>query len=416
MAAEPTEIAIKPLAPAHTNVMHLTGGGPLSASLNWLSYLGAADAGALKRLVQANDGTLITVGSAQDPKDPTTIDLVVGKVAADGSEAIVLYINPSEASGTTSTGAGVAVDAQGVVYIVGTTDANGSPNMVAARVAADLSGVDWVVTMNDPGAVDAGNAIALDATGGTLFLAGSFDHSATGGHAQDLTVARLTDLANPTPTLDRLHSFVFSAGASTGMEMFVDSLGRLDLAGSYQYSATDIGPAALQVDPSLSRATAVYYSFPGMSNTMRGIALGQDGNIYLTGQVESSHVYDLMLAKFNSNFDRQIWGWDQQSANGAVWGEGIQADQAGFPYVTGSDGNAVLMAKFDTSGFLIRDGLDLEGNAVNDAGKGIFLDTANNAYIVGVAASDDLSTPGVFQPTYGGGTSDGLIAKFENLA
>jgi len=56
------------------------------------------------------------------------------------------------------------------------------------------------------------------------------------------------------------------------------------------------------------------------------------------------------------------------------------------------------------------------GESNNDVGGGIVLDAGNNVYVVGTAMSDDLATPGVFQPTYGGGASDGLIAQVQNFS
>src|SRR5262249_52055686 len=154
----------------------------------------------------------------------------------------------------------------------------------------------------------------------------------------------------------------FPTGVSSATDVVIDGLGRLDLAGTLQYSPTDIGPAVMQVNAALTQARAFDYPFTGTDNIMRRIALGQDGSIDATGQVHSARVYDLLMVKYNSSLSNQIWGWQPQSSNGAVWGEGIQADAAGFPYITGSDGGSVLVVKFTQDGFTSVDGIDIVGD------------------------------------------------------
>ncbi len=48
----------------------------------------------------------------------------------------------------------------------------------------------------------------------------------------------------------------------------------------------------------------------------------------------------------------------------------------------------------------------------NEEGRGIDLDADGNAYVAGITDSDDFpSTPGAFQPLFGGGNSDGFVTK-----
>jgi hypothetical protein len=391
---------------------------PLTASVNWFSYLGAAEAGEVRREVWAGDGTLVIAGSAQDLADPATVDMVVGKVARDGSEATFLFINPGGASGTTSTGQGLVVDAQGVIYVAGTTDVNGTPNMVAARVAPDLSGTDWVVTVDRPGAVDTGAAAALDATGDTLYLAGTFDETPTGGLAQNVGLVKFTDLTAAMPTLDRMASFHSTGGVASATDLIIDSQGRWDFSGTAEITG-NVEPALWQIRSDLSGGAILYYPFLGRTNVMHALSLGQDGNYYATGQTEAQDVpYRLLVVKFPSSYigGQQIFGSSFDSSNGAVWGEGVQADQAGFPYVAGTDGGTIMVIKLNTNGLSVRDGIDILGNGASDIGHALILDEANNAYVAGTATSTDLSTPGVFQPVYGGGARDGFVTQVSTFS
>jgi hypothetical protein len=110
-------------------------------------------------------------------------------------------------------------------------------------------------------------------------------------------------------------------------------------------------------------------------------------------------------------------------------GSGIAVDSAGNAYVTGTTGstnfptvnpmqsanaggNDVFVAKINPAGTTLVYSTYL-GGSNNDAGYGIAVDSAGNAYVTGTTSSTNFPTMKPLQPNYGGGLSDAFVAKID---
>jgi len=130
----------------------------------------------------------------------------------------------------------------------------------------------------------------------------------------------------------------------------------------------------LIIDPVLSYAT---YLGGGADDAGRGIAVDATGAVYLVGETRSA---------------------DFPSSPEAVQPE-LRGARDVFVAKLTPDGTALVYATY-------------LGGTADDLGRGIAVDAAGAAYIIGETASADFpTTPGAIQATFGGGTEDAFVAK-----
>ncbi len=179
----------------------------------------------------------------------------------------------------------------------------------------------------------------------------------------------------------RLHKpVVYQAAVNQGAEgsarHFVD--GHYVLKGdnrvSFEVASYDPGKT-LVIDPVL-----VYSTYLGGSggDLGQGIAVDSSGNAYVTGDT------------FSTNFP---------TANPlqAVYGGGLNQGDA-------------FVAKLNPAGSALVYSTYL-GGSCQDSGQGIAVDSSGNAYVTGGTFSTDFPTASPLQAVFGGGLSDGFVAK-----
>ena len=196
---------------------------------------------------------------------------------------------------------------------------------------------------------------------------------------------------------------------------------------------------ALVIDPVLA-----YSTYLGGSSADDGLAIAVDssGNAYVTGWTVSfdfptrNPLQPTRRGRFESAFISKLsadgtslvystylggsdWGWDH--------GHGIAVDASGNAYLTGSTasfdfptvnplqpafggGVDAFIAKVSADGASLIYSSYLGGSR-GDFGGGIAVDTSGSAYITGYTFSFDFPTVNPLQAVYGGGLSDGFIAK-----
>ncbi len=342
-------------------------------------------------------------------------DVFVAKVNAAGTALIYAGFIGGDAS---DTGYGIAVDDAGNAYVTGGTEstaasfpvligpdltANGNVDVFVAKINA--AGTELVYSgYIGGGDTDQGNGIAVDGSG-NAYVAG-------------LTRGMLT-MGGPDTS--------YNGGS---FDAFV---AKINAAGSALVYAGYIGGNDVDV--------------------VNGIAVNASGEVWLTGATGSSEAsfpvligpdlshngggflnYDAFVAKVNAAgntllYAGYIGGDSDDGGTGIVLDDGGNAyvsgytmgsTEATFPVTVGPDltynggFDDAFVAKVNASGSaLVYAGYI--GGATYDAGTGVAIDDAGNAYVSGVTGSDESSFPVLGGPdlTHNGGKIgfDGFVAK-----
>jgi hypothetical protein len=195
----------------------------------------------------------------------------------------------------------------------------------------------------------------------------------------------------------------------------------------------------------------VYSTYLGGSEGELGLAIAVDtlGNAYVTGdtlsfdfpttpgafQTTFSGVFDAFVTKLNPTGTGVVYSTYLGGSDGDV-GVGIAVDTAGNTYVTGATqstdfpttpgafqvtfggGSVIFFADaFVTKLNPLGTGVVYStylGGSDGDAGNGVAVDTAGNAYVTGITESTNFpTTPGAFQTTFGG-VLDAFVTKLNS--
>ena len=222
--------------------------------------------------------------------------------------------------------------------------------------------------------------------------------------------------------------------------------------GSYQTNGSGVFVSKFNA----SGTALIYSTFIGNygSNTGYGIAVDSHGDACITGQVQSgfpttagayratSSLGGAFVAQLDPSGSSLLYS-TYLTNDYTAWGSSLAVDSSGDIWITGAAGGSFpitggglsvgggIVAKLDPtrsgSASLIYS-THLGGTSPNgDAGLGIAVDGAGNAYVGGQTSSSDFpTTPGAYQPHFGGGRSfgntkygpfyggegDGFITKF----
>lgn len=417
---------------------------PAGTALVYSTYLGGSGGdGGFGIAVDANGNAYVT-GSTRSTDFPTTASAFQTTIHG-GNDAFVTKLNPTGSALVYSTflggdgnadydwGQGIAVDSTGNAYVTGTTYSRNFPTTAAAFQPAFPGGSDFYaynafVTKLNP----AGTGLVY-----STFLGGSSDR------AGDVGVGIAVDPAGNAYLTGRTSSLNFPTTAGA----FQPAL-RIGIP-------TDIPTDAFVTKLNPTGSALVYSSFLGgdYDDYGRGIALDIAGNAYVTGFTGSADfpttagaykaTFDggsakTFVTKLNSTGSALVYSTYLGGSSGAE-PNGIAVDAAGEVSVTGltylSCGRFSCFSDFPTTPGAFQPGFggsssDLFVTTINaagsslvyssylggsgdDQGGAIAVDAAGNVYVTGHASSADFpTTPGVFQPGFGGGSGDAFVAKF----
>jgi hypothetical protein len=259
-------------------------------------------------------------------------------------------------------------------------------------------------------------------------------------------------------------SYYGGSGDEYGKGLSVDASGNIYYAGTTSstigiasagfqnsYNGVDKSAFLIKFNSNGSRQWATYYG----SDYTEGsdVILDASGNVYLGGETQAttgiasggfqstiSEGYDAFLVKFNSSGSR-IWGTYFGGGNGSTLSSGIEVcsalaiDPSGNVYMTGytqstfgiasggfqntyigdttiSTNSNAYLAKFSSSGSRIWSTY-YGGNGLN-IGYDVATDFNGNVYLCGVTPNTNGIASGGFQNTFGGGSVDGFLAKFNS--
>jgi len=388
------------------------------------------------------DGNAYVTGYTTSLDFPTTLNAFQSVFAPASPNAFVTKLNPTGTGlvystylgGSDSDAArGIAVDANGSAYVTGSTRSNDFPTTAGA----------FQPTFTAPAGVGTAFVTKLDPSGSTLVYSTYLGGSGVYG---DFSSGIAVDSAGNAYVIGTTSSNDFPTAAAF----------QPTLAGGSRFGAQN----AFVTKLNSSGSALVYSTYLGGTSSRApdsgyGIAVDVDGNAYVTGYTTSNNFpttpgafqpaisgpyfsggipQDAFVTKFNPAgsvvYSTYLGGSYDDS------GVGIAVDAAGNAYVTGGTGSSdfpttagVFQPAFSGGAFVTK--LNPTGSALvystylggySGAGSsGIAVDGNGNAYVAGgtilscgrySCVSDFPTTPGAFQPTYGGGNSDGFVTKF----
>ncbi|HEV3029455.1 MAG TPA: SBBP repeat-containing protein [Planctomycetota bacterium] len=305
---------------------------------------------------------------------------------------------------------------------------------------------------------DSGAGIALDGSG-NLFIVGQTQSSnfpSTGGFDtslgayQDAFVTKVNDTTAP-PTLAWSTYLGGSSGPAinTLSAIAVDGASNVIVVGDSPASDFPTTPGAFDTTPHNDKATVTKYSSAGVmlwSTVLGGsqyeygsrVTTDAAGNIYVAGHTSSpdfpvvggfdgtlSGTGDVFIAKLSPSGSSLVWS-TLLGGSGDEGAFAITLDPSGAVYVGGYTSSTNFPAlngmrgtlKGSSDGFVTKiapDGASivwstLVGGSGDDSVAGIVLDAAGNVYLAGGTSSADLPVPGGFDTALSG-SSDGFVMK-----
>jgi hypothetical protein len=367
---------------------------------------------------------------------------------------------------------GITVDSSGSAYVTGyTADAvtdfpvttgsycethNGGNDVYVSKLNASGTALVYSTFLGGSGD-DRGNSIVVDSSG-SVYIAGQTSSTAfpttTGAYdtSQNSGVDAFVTKLSADGTVLPYSTFLGGNGGDFGYGIAIDSSGSAYIAG--QTSSANFPATPGVYDTSFNGAidafvtklsedgTSVTYStFIGGSGQDIGysIAVGSSGNAYVTGYTNSgafpttpgafdeSHngSNDAFVFKLNADGTALLFS-TFLGGTGADQGKGIVLDSAGNAYIIGTTTSSFptttgaydISFNGDNDAFVTqlhsKGGVLLYstylGGTGNDQGLGIALDSLGNAYITGIASSGFPFTAGAYD-TSQNGNRDSFVAK-----
>ncbi|MCZ6689050.1 MAG: SBBP repeat-containing protein [Planctomycetota bacterium] len=336
------------------------------------------------------------------------VDAFVARLSSDGSALI--YATYLGGSGGEQ-GCGIALDASGSAYVIGSTDSADFPTTVGAFDTVLEAGnpVDVYVAKLSPDGSSISYATYL---GGSSFDTGCGISVDANGNA---CVAGFT-LSDDFPTVSALDSTL-----DGGQDAFVT---RLDPSGSALVYSTYLGGDSF--------------------DAANGVAVDTAGNTYVVGRTRSSDfpttasAFQTALAGSGSQDDAFVTKLSPAGAlvyssylggSASDQGIGVAVASSGDAYVTGqtfsSDfplegaldstrGGAAdgFIARLNATGSSLAFSSYLGGDASLDAGRGVAVDPAGNFVVVGCTSSSDYPTSAGAADTSFEGGREGFVVRY----
>jgi hypothetical protein len=422
--------------------------------LSYSTYLGGSGDDFGDAIAVDSAGDAYVTGYTTSPNFPTqnSIDpyydlsymAFVTKFNATGTAQV--YSSYLGSGGMTYSNA-IAVDGAGNAYVTGLTNSNTFPTTPGAFQTA--SGGVFVTKLNPTGSAlvystrlggnvgEEGNGIAVDSTGRT-YVTGwteSTNFPTTSGAFQTTPGGAFVTEFNASGTA-LVYSTYLGLGADQADAIALDGAGEAFVTG-YSNGILPTTPGAFQttgagvfVTKLNAAGTALVYStFLGYygGDVGYGIAVDGAGDAYVTGNAPSSTfpttagafstlTTGAFVAKLNASGTALVYSTYLGVAGSK--GRGIALDSAGDAFVAGGASsrlpgahNGVFVVDLNATGTALVSS-DYLGAIVGDSAYGIAVDGNGNAYVAGWTRSTNFpTTPGAFQTTYGGGTSDAFVAK-----
>jgi len=289
--------------------------------------------------IAVGPGSVTVTGTADG--GATRFDIATVRYDASGfRQWVATYVSSGN-----DLGKGVAVDASGNAYVVGSAATSDSlSDFLVVKYATDGS-QSWATTYDGPAhRNDIATVITINRKG-SAYVAGTSEGNT--GTADYLTTK--IDLASGVWRWTRLYDNPYH-GTDIANGILLSSEGAIYVTGSSQYnSAADIDFLTLKYDSTGRRLSEVRYNGVGRNDLAAGIAADSIGNVFVGGVTEEVGSLDFAIVKYRANL---YGGWYETStdSNGPSVANALAADREGNIYVAGQAGNAVITMKYNSKG------------------------------------------------------------------
>lgn len=445
--------------------------------LRWATYHGGNQSDAFRDMAIDKSGNIYVIGSTKSSGSISTpgsyqsanaglTDVFIAKYAGDGKKIWATYYGGT----ADDIGQSIDLDAQGNIYITGSTFSSNGIATLGTHKSANIGGGDIFVakfstngnriwgTYYGGDAYDSANDVDVDNAGNVIITGWTYSAGgiATPGAFQtnysdkeDVILAKFD-----TNALLIWATYYGNTGFDRGLQVETDGANNIIISGSTSSVSnfSSVGSHQSTYGGSTSDAfigkftsagSRLWMTYYGGSKDEYGDALvvASDGKIFLSGSSNSPNAistpgsyqnalsgdFDAMLVYLDSDGHR-IWGTYFGGSNydsgyrlrvGSddgiyMTGHSQSPDKISTPntwQASNAGGSDIFLSKFDISGKRVWS--TYYGGSSNDFGYGLVLDGNNGVYICGkTEGSTNLFTPGATQITFGGGNEDGIIAKF----
>jgi hypothetical protein len=333
--------------------------------------------------------------------------------------------------------------------ISGYYNCNGSLSDGCEKQGSDIKHI-WSKSFGGSG-VDEGKSISVDSSG-NVYITGYFRSPTIdfGGGAltnaggscgssypcpADIFLAKFDSNGN--------HLWSKRFGGSNwdeSLSVSIDSSGNVYITGYFGSSYIDFGGGVLN-GPGIFLAKfdsdgKHLWSKSFVGGTGKSVSVDSSGNVYITGNFESSTIdfgggaltnagwYDIFLAKFDSNGNHK---WSKRFGGSSDdWGNSVSVDSSGNVYITGyfssstidfgggaltnAGGADIFLAKFASDGTPLWS--KRFGGSGNDYGQSVSVDSSGYVYITGYFNSSTIDFGG--GALTNAGYSDIFLTKFDS--
>jgi hypothetical protein len=355
------------------------------------------------------DGSVFVVGQLTDPTstDPNPQGYVK-KVDSSGNVVYFVSIAAFPDPGSSTELTGIAVDAAGNAYLSGKAHNAGSGSDVGLALVLNPDASGFVYSLSvSAGTFPVGtNAVALDAAGDAVYV-GLVNPSAT---ESDMLAVRLT--ADGTTVYSNAYTFpgggsnVGNAVAMPGSGASTTVVGWANAPGVTTNQNADI----LRLSPTGSPVRAVALGNP-TKDSANAVALDAAGNTYIAGTVDiGGPTQSAFAVKINPGITAILWENLALDA-GARTGNGIALAAGGAVIVTGADASgAAYIAKLSGTTGTVQDYTVFGGTGGADVGNAVAV-RASDGHVFDVGTTNSPDFPVTDGSTLNGST-DGFLTEW----
>ncbi|MFX0204651.1 MAG: SBBP repeat-containing protein [Candidatus Hodarchaeota archaeon] len=445
---------------------------------HFITYLGGSGSDYANAIAIDNNGNSYITGTTTSSNFPT--HNAYNNTFSGETDAFVTVLNATGTGFMYSTylggshfdnGKAIALDTDGNCYITGVTSSDNFPTYNAINDTRLGGTVAFVTKLNTTGNIvfstywggswaDEGWGIAVD-TDGNCYITGltyspdfptvnAFNDTLSADSDVYVTKLNATGTGLVYSTYLGGNDYEWAYGITVDINDNCYITGKTEssdfpTANAYQSLGGGLNPDSFVTKLNATGTGLVFSTYLGGSEYEEGygIALNSDENCYVTGFTSSTdfptlNAYndtyngggDVYVTKFNMTgnvvFSTFLGG------SGFEYDSKIVVDSAGNSYITGytrsddfptykayqsnrTGSDEVFLTKMNATGTGLMFSTYL-GGSNDDEGNGIAIDTTGNVFIAGTTDSSNFPTYKAQQPTYGGGTNDGFVAKLSAIS